>query len=801
MASPHRRLVRKGAPSATDNHPPFHILVGTWNVGAGSPNSAPDLSDWLCPNSVRVSVDLYVIGLQEAQPLSGVDAVRTDREKGDLWKAKLAKCVGPNYDALTSKQLTGIVLVVFLHKRHRLAWSGLDVAYAATGFMKQGNKGGVAARFVIYDRSICCVVAHLSADDDKVDRRNEDFKEILRKAVFSPQGSNASVSDGAIVREEPTAALRKNFSSLLTSDFKVGGHSKRMAAVVSAATNVVADLKEGGDSKALQDPHAVKILDHDLVVWLGDLNYRIDEDARVVIKWVKDRNWSALQAADQFNKVRRKAHVTHISDFEEAPITFAPTYKVVKFRNEYACDDVGELKRTPSYTDRVLWRAKVRRGASHVPPSVTSLHYDSADIFSSDHRPVHALLKVQFEGVSQSPTKGLLPFRHNIERESARDYKNRDIEFSKTELDFGELPINLSIQKTMKISNRGRNEARVNIRGRDELPPWLIIHSRDGTGELLVPPDGILVLTFEVRISRDRQFANKLVNHGRPFNLPVLILVDPMLVKHTLHIKATVRNSCFGMHYHDLTRYKTPIAFLDPPPTDFDSSSSSSSSDSSIDPCDDIDRAPQPVAKEVWRLADALFRREWRSASGAFVFLTPCSPWDWHEVLIRLDYGTKLSDMNDIALGMCLLEVLRALPDPVLSRDGLTAALKAVETKDTSMLLKTFHELPPAHLNLLFYVLSFIAEIGLGWSSDDQKKVATVVAGTSLLGRPTLAPERLKARAGIVLFVMEEYAAGRFGPEVVVDITGVDVDQSEGEGTRGKRWKTKGKKKMKKLLG
>lgn len=801
MASPHRRLVRKGAPSATDDHPLFHILVGTWNVGACAPNSAPDLSDWLCPNSVRVSVDLYVIGLQEAQPLSGVDAVRTDKEKGDLWKAKLAKSVGPNYDALTSKQLTGIVLVLFLHKRHRLAWSGLDVAYAATGFMKQGNKGGVAARFVIYDRSVCCVVAHLSADDDKVERRNEDFKEILRKAVFSPQGSNASVSDGAIQRVDPTSALKKNFTSLLSTDFKGGGHSKRMAAVVTAATQVVSDLKEGGDSRALQDPHAVRILDHDLVIWLGDLNYRIDEDPRVVLKWVKERNWSALQAADQFNKVRRTSHVMHITDFEEAAITFPPTYKVVKFRNEYAVDDGGELKRTPSWTDRVLWRAKVRSGANHPPPSVTPLHYNSVqDIFSSDHRPVHALLKVQFDGV-QSPTRGLVPFRNNIERESARNYKNRDVDFSKTELDFGELPINLTVQKTMKISNRGRNEARVSIREKDKLPQWLKIHSRDGTDQLLVPPDGILVLMFEVRLSRDRHFENKLVHHGKAFKLPVLLLVDPMLVKHTLTIKATVRNSCFGMHYHDLTRYKIPIAFLDPPRADFDSSSSSSSSSHSIDPCDDIERAPQPVAKEVWRLADALFRREWRSSTGAFVFLTPCSPWDWQEVLVRLDYGTKLSDMNDIAIGVCMLEFLRQLPDPVLSRDGLVTAVRAVEARDTPGLLQTFHRLPAAHLNLLFYVLSFIGELALGWSVEDQARVAAVFASTGLLGRSTYTAEKIKTRTRVILYVMEEYAAGRFVPEVVVDISGVDVDQSETESSKKKKWKTKGKNKMKKLLG
>ena len=47
----------------------------------------------------------------------------------------------------------------------------------------QGNKGGVAARFMFYDSSICILNSHLNAHYDRVQRRNQDYKDIISKLL------------------------------------------------------------------------------------------------------------------------------------------------------------------------------------------------------------------------------------------------------------------------------------------------------------------------------------------------------------------------------------------------------------------------------------------------------------------------------------------------------------------------------------------------------------------------------------------------------------------------------------------
>jgi len=70
------------------------------------------------------------------------------------------------------------------------------------------------------------------------------------------------------------------------------------------------------------------------------------------------------------------------ADFVEAPITFQPTYKYDSGTSVY---DTSEKARTPSWTDRVLWRPRCGW--------VTPLAYTcSQSVLCSDHKPVSALL-------------------------------------------------------------------------------------------------------------------------------------------------------------------------------------------------------------------------------------------------------------------------------------------------------------------------------------------------------------------------------------------------------------------------
>eukprot|EP00171_Calliarthron_tuberculosum_P013372 IDg13372t1 len=226
--------------------------------------------------------------------------------------------------------------------------------------------------------------------------------------------------------------------------------------MAAAAATVLNDLKEGGDSKALGDPDRIKVLDHDLVIWLGDLNFRVDASPEQVVDWAEAEDWESLQAADQLNKERGSSKC--FSGFEEAPIRFAPTYKMHRSRNAYARGEDGELKRTPSYTDRVLWR--VRRKNPNLRPIVTALDYHSAPILSSDHRPVYCLLAVRFanDSPSISPSERTKDSAPRPSPQRSR-HQQCEIDFSHDTVDFGELPHRFTDRRYVTIENFGKNEA------------------------------------------------------------------------------------------------------------------------------------------------------------------------------------------------------------------------------------------------------------------------------------------------------------------------------------------------------
>lgn len=68
------------------------------------------------------------------------------------------------------------------------------------------------------------------------------------------------------------------------------------------------------------------VADHDLVYWLGDLNYRLDGLGPDEIKErIADNETESLIAHDQLKR-QQKLNKT-FTGYNEAPITFVPTYK------------------------------------------------------------------------------------------------------------------------------------------------------------------------------------------------------------------------------------------------------------------------------------------------------------------------------------------------------------------------------------------------------------------------------------------------------------------------------------------
>lgn len=325
------------------------VFCGTWNVnGKTIKSEEDDLADWLCPpdasspftNEKNEPVaDIYFVGFQEMVDLTAVNVALDSKSqaRGHFWEEKIAECLargGGHYTQVMSKYLVGLLMCVFV--KDSLLGSVKDVRATAAGvgvMGMMGNKGGVSCRLTLHDSSICVVCAHLAAHRENVTGRNADFQNILEKSVFAPL---------------PESVGGASSSSLELGGTGGGGEAGGASEARRKQLHYSTGLLPGED---------LTILQHDLVFWLGDLNYRMDESLSLeeVFSKVAERDWAFLREYDQLNIERFGMNV--FEGFLEGEIDFAPTYKYQPGTNEY--DQRPDKKvRCPAWCDRVLWRSK-----------------------------------------------------------------------------------------------------------------------------------------------------------------------------------------------------------------------------------------------------------------------------------------------------------------------------------------------------------------------------------------------------------------------------------------------------------
>mmetsp|Transcript_39318 Transcript_39318/g.97137 ORF Transcript_39318/g.97137 Transcript_39318/m.97137 type:complete len:719 (-) Transcript_39318:205-2361(-) len=374
----------------------------TWNVAGLAPTPASVL-EALGP-SPAVLPDLVIFGVQEAVELSSREVLLTDNSASVLWRGLLESALvswgeasdgkgssSPKrgsvelaparpsppvfafkrsssqpslrgmsvrgmelqaercpYVLVGSTQLVGIILTVWArrdHSAHCAEVRSATIGTGALGFL--GNKGAAAIRLRCYHTSLVFVCVHLNANKSAPEARNTEYKTIEAKLAFTVPRSTA-----------------------LT---------------LTSSLSAVRDAPKGAREITLRLRH------HDVVVWLGDLNYRLAlPTAEVTVANVRTLiqhgNLRPLLAADQLQAAQRAGKA--FEGYSEAPITFSPTYKYDWNSTAY---DSSDKKRSPAWTDRVLWLETTPPGELH---RVTPVDYGRREVLTSDHRPVFATLKV-----------------------------------------------------------------------------------------------------------------------------------------------------------------------------------------------------------------------------------------------------------------------------------------------------------------------------------------------------------------------------------------------------------------------
>ncbi|GMH13868.1 hypothetical protein Nepgr_015709 [Nepenthes gracilis] len=126
-----------------------------------------------------------------------------------------------------------------------------------------------------------------------------------------------------------------------------------------------------------------------LVVWLGDLNYRLQGiDSYPARDMIHNYVHNLLTSKDQLLQEAERGQI--FDGYIEGTLSFKPTYKYNIGDNNY---DTSHKVRAPAWTDRILYKIE---DADKI--SATLNCYNSIDsIASSDHKPVkaHLCLKIK----------------------------------------------------------------------------------------------------------------------------------------------------------------------------------------------------------------------------------------------------------------------------------------------------------------------------------------------------------------------------------------------------------------------
>ncbi|KAH8710357.1 putative inositol polyphosphate 5-phosphatase C9G1.10c [Beauveria bassiana] len=336
------------------------LMVMTWNAGASTPHSLRysngDSSFFQEFVQTSGSPDILVFGFQELVDLEDKTATakrflkskKTDTDNMGHhyrdWQEFLRKTLDdyapekPLYQELSTECLVGLFTCIFVKSSllGRIKMADLQSAMVKRGMGGlHGNKGAIAVRFHIDDSSLCFVNCHLAAGQTATKSRHEDITHILKAELF---------------RKQLDESKRQNY------------------------------YRGGGDGDL--------IVDHEICVINGDLNYRIDTMSHeTVVRAVKQNKLSRLLDRDQLLVARRRTPAFQLRAFEELPLTFAPTYKYDVGTDRY---DTSEKRRSPAWCDRLLYRGNGK---------IEQLDYGRHEVKVSDHRPVSGNFRVHVKKV------------------------------------------------------------------------------------------------------------------------------------------------------------------------------------------------------------------------------------------------------------------------------------------------------------------------------------------------------------------------------------------------------------------
>ncbi|XP_021861775.2 type I inositol polyphosphate 5-phosphatase 5 [Spinacia oleracea] len=405
----------------------YRIFVGTWNVGGRNPTNELNLDDFL---HVEGSSDIYVIGFQEIVPLNaGNVLVLEDNEPAARWLTLInialnrinhsslnstgdsSPSTKPSKDSsksnffqkpnlkLLSKNLRGdsslvktcnccfdsLTLLPETHRPRRIHDNPFQNRYTSSmeeffSIVPESSAyPGFAEYNLISSKQMVGIFLSIWARKELVPYIGHVRVSSMGTGIMGCLGNKGCTSISMTLHRTSLCFV----CSHLASGQKDGDELKRNADVADILKGMqFPKICKNSEKKAPE-----KIIDHDRVLWFGDLNYRVSlpyEEARLLLE---ENDWDTLLEKDQLKIERDSGRV--FSGWKEGRVMFAPTYKYNQNSDMYAGETTKSKKkrRTPAWCDRILWHGH----------GIEQLHYARGESRFSDHRPVCAVFSVDVE--------------------------------------------------------------------------------------------------------------------------------------------------------------------------------------------------------------------------------------------------------------------------------------------------------------------------------------------------------------------------------------------------------------------